>query len=406
MDFRFNARINYQYSMSIFSQEDERTFEEKVQHIYNNLKKEFNCLAEWEDGAKNETVFSEIATVQNFLHGDGLPFACARFLIRDLDLSFDDLPVEGSAILLTVFPEFNAAQLKFCFKTENRTTDDMIYLRQIFCGGAQFTAKDGTKGAMKDWSSRVINAMNADCTNLELTYFTELKDVGCEISVDELIEKESQRLYGIMTGDEGWQFVPKTLTDERVAQNWGSRDFVRVIIFGANGLLLNLNRSARSAEYMGRQEEFGGKCYGGVNPYFLLDSDVAGLCHGVFHAQETVEVIKTISGRILSRKTNFESKKSERIGREIQRVNQFRAELITTLNRVENLGISEIGELEQLLLNSYHISPLIDSIKYLLELLESELELLYNQSTNRLVNFLTILSLILTVVSTAAEVMK
>ena len=68
--------------------------------------------------------------------------------------------------------------------------------------------------------------------------------------------------------------------------------------------------------------------------------------------------------------------------------------------------ISEIGELEQLLLNSYHISPLIDSIKYLLELLESELELLYNQSTNRLVNFLTILSLILTVVSTAAEVMK
>ncbi|MBR4870449.1 MAG: hypothetical protein IKU12_06685 [Oscillospiraceae bacterium] len=406
MDFRFNARINYQYSMSLFSLDDERSEEEKLRHVYNNLKQHFDCIAEWEEAAKTETVFSEINTVQGFLHGDGLPFKCGRFLIRGLGLSFDDLPMEESAVLLTVFPEFNAAQLKFCFKTENRTTDEMIYLRQIFCGGATFTAKDGTSLPLKDWSARVTEAMNANCANLELTYFTELKDVGCEMGVDELIEQESQRLYGIMTGDEGWQFVPKSLTDERMQQNWGSRDFVRVVIFGANGLLLNLNRSHRAAEYMARQEDFGGKCYGGVNPYFLVDSNVAGLCHGVFHAQETVEVIKTISGRILARKTSFESNKSTRIGREIQRVNQFRAELITTLNRVENLGISEIGELEQLLLNSYHISPLIDSIKYLLELLESELELLYNQSTNRLVNFLTILSLILTVVSTAAEFMK
>ncbi len=402
MDFCFNARINYQFSMSLFSQDDTRTHEQKIRHVYENLKKSFNCLAEWEEGAKTEPVFSEINTVQGFLHGGGLPFACTRFLIRGLDLSFDDLPMEGSAVLLTVFPEFNAAQLKFCFKTENRTTDEMIYLRQIFGGVAKFTAKDGSKGSLREWYDKISLAMNANCTNPELTYFVELKDVGADIAITDLVEKESQRLYGIMTGDEGWQFVPKALTDERMSQNWGSRDFVRVVIFGTSGMLLNLNRSHRAAEYMARQEDFGGKCYGGVNPYFLVDSNVAGLCHGVFHALETVEVIKTIAGRILSRKNSFESAKSEKLGQEIKRVKQFRAELITTLNRVENLGISELGELEQLLLRSYHISPLIDSIKYLLELLESELELLYNQSTNRLVNFLTILSLILTVVSTVA----
>ena len=402
MDFRFNARINYQYGISLFTQEDQRTHEEKVLYIYNNLKKEFDCLADWEDTAKSDTIFSEIATVQGFLHGSGLPFACSRFLIRGLDLQFDDLPMESSAILLTVFPEFNAAQLKFCFKTENRTTDDMIYLRQIFGGAAQFSAKDGRKGSLREWFDRISAAMNANCANPELTYFVELKDMGCEMLTEDLIAQESQRLYGIMTGDEGWQFVPKALADERMSQSWGSRDFVRVIIFGSNGMLLNLNRSQRAREYMLRQEDFGGKCYGGVNSYFLVDSDIAGLCHGVLHALETVEVIKTIAGRILSRKNTFESAKSEKLGQEIKRVKQFRAELITTLNRVENLGISEMGELEQLLLRSYHISPLIDSIKYLMELLESELELLYNQSTNRLVNFLTILSLILTVVSTVA----
>jgi len=406
MDYRFDARVNYQYSMSLFTQEDERSNEEKISHIYNHLKKNFSCLADWEEEAKTDPVFSEIATVQNFLHGGGLPFACSRFLLRDLHLTFDDLPAEESAVILTVFPEFNAAQLKFCFKTKDRTTDEMIYLRQIFCGSAKFTAFDGRKGTMQEWANRVMEAMDANCTNPELTYFVEIKDVGAEITVDELVDKEAQRLYGIMTGDEGWQFVPKALADERMSQSWGSREFTRVIIFGANGLLLNLVNSKASGDYLLRQHDFGGRCYGGINPYFLVNSDVAGLCHGVFHAQETVEVIKTISGRILSRKNTFESDKSERISREIQRVNQFRAELITTLNRVENLGISEIGELEQLLLRSYHISPLIDSIKYLLELLESELELLYNQSTNRLVNFLTILSLILTVVSTAAEIMK
>ena len=51
--------------------------------------------------------------------------------------------------------------------------------------------------------------------------------------------------------------------------------------------------------------------------------------------------------------------------------------------------------MEQMLLRSYKITPLIDSIKYLLELLESELDLLYQQSTNRLVNILTIAGLIL-----------
>ena len=99
MDYRFDARVNYQYSMSLFTQEDERSNEEKISHIYNHLKKNFSCLADWEEEAKTDPIFSEIATVQNFLHGGGLPFACSRFLIRGLWLRFDDLPAEESAVM-------------------------------------------------------------------------------------------------------------------------------------------------------------------------------------------------------------------------------------------------------------------------------------------------------------------
>ena len=113
-------------------------------------------------------------------------------------------------------------------------------------------------------------------------------------------------------------------------------------------------------------------------------------------SQEMVTVIRAVAMRILNRKEDFSRSGSLTLSNEIERTKKYRSELITTLNKVENLGISEMGELEQLLLRSYRISPLIDSIKYLLELLESELDLLYQQSTNRLVNILTIVGLIFT----------
>ena len=68
--------------------------------------------------------------------------------------------------------------------------------------------------------------------------------------------------------------------------------------------------------------------------------------------------------------------------------------MITTLNKVENLSISEIGEMERVLLIGQQIDPLIEKIKYLLELLESELDLLYSTSTNRLGNMIAIGGLI------------
>ena len=62
---------------------------------------------------------------------------------------------------------------------------------------------------------------------------------------------------------------------------------------------------------------------------------------------------------------------------------------------MENLEISEIGEMERILLTSQQIDPIIEKVKYLLELLESELDLLYQTSTNRLINLLTVAGLVL-----------
>ena len=69
--------------------------------------------------------------------------------------------------------------------------------------------------------------------------------------------------------------------------------------------------------------------------------------------------------------------------------------MILTLNRLEDIGMAELGELDRIIMDGLDINPLVEKIKYLLELLESELDLLYQTSTNTLVNILTVCGLLL-----------
>ena len=110
--------------------------------------------------------------------------------------------------------------------------------------------------------------------------------------------------------------------------------------------------------------------------------------------------MKTIAHRILEFQASFQQSRTGNFRDDIQRTKDYRRELIATLNRVENIDMTELGELEKVILNSQQITPIIDKIKYLLELLESELDLIYQTRTNKIANMLTVLGLLLTIVGT------
>ena len=74
---------------------------------------------------------------------------------------------------------------------------------------------------------------------------------------------------------------------------------------------------------------------------------------------------------------------------------EFRRKIILVLEKVERTEIAEIGELSAILLESQHISPIVDQVKYLLELLEGDLSLIYSEHNNTLVTVLTVLGLLL-----------
>ena len=113
-----------------------------------------------------------------------------------------------------------------------------------------------------------------------------------------------------------------------------------------------------------------------------------------------------LAGRsTLSRQVGFYNRRRKNnVSRDIEKTKEYRGELLATLNKVENLEISEIGEMEKVLLESQQINPIIEKIKYLLDLVESELDLLYQNSTNRLINILTVLGLILSVAGVVTQV--
>ena len=209
-----------------------------------------------------------------------------------------------------------------------------------------------------------------------------------------------------MTGDEGFEFVPKDLSLTRLENAWGSRKFVKFIAFDNNFLLINLNSSKVQSDYEKHQNNFTAKYYDQINPYFNMKSNFAGVNHGILFCIETVMSVKTVTNYILDRQTFFRAYQNEKFSVAIKRTKTYRKDLMLTLNKIEQLDISELGELENLILKSQHIDPIVEKIKYLLELLESDLTLMYSQQTNKMVNILTIFGILISVIGLILDIIS
>jgi len=394
---KIDGNICYYFSFSIFDEETGlRTDDE--QELRNAIKRAYPDALFGDDAdAEKDPFFRDINIGQGFLHGGGLPFESFRVKLNNYDFKFKDYNVSSPAVTMTVFPKYDTVQVRICMSIKDAEVDDYVYLRHCQGNGAKLTNSDVTELSVREIFDQVSGCLNRKITDIEETYLIEIKKYGDYIDAATLIANEPEKIYGMMTGDEGWRNVPHDMAVQRMENAWGSRDFMKFIAFGTNSAFINLSGSQITAEYRENRRVFDARFYGDMNPYFLMDSDIAGVNHGILFSMELVMVMKTICNRILRRQANYYiGEHNGKLRSEIQKLKAYRGELITTLNKVENLSISEIGELERVMLISQQIDPIIEKIKYLLELLESELDLLYSTSTNNLVNFLTAAGVCLT----------
>lgn len=392
-DTTFDGKISYILYFTLFPEQESA---QRMKTLKADMLRNYPMAHTEED---DNEIFRDFKIVQEFLHGGGLPFQCWRLLLCNEPVTMEKAAVHQLQVMFTAFPEINIGKMTFNLQFQEAGTSQMVYLHHCNGNGAKITFKDGTALSISEMYQQVLKEMNFYGKHGQLAHLIEINRFGNLDDVAVIMQQEKKRMYGIISGDEGWNHIPEELADARIQPDWSSRDFVEFITFGSNFLLLNLIDSPAAKRYRENQVAFGGTYYGGMNPYFALNPEVAGVNHGIIYAVELVMAMKTIAHRILEFQASFQKNRTGNFGEDIRQTKDYRRELISTLNRVENIDMTELGELEKVILNSQQISPIIEKIKYLLELLESELDLMYQTRTNAFVNLLTILGLIVAIVS-------
>lgn len=270
----------------------------------------------------------------------------------------------------------------------------MTYLHHIQCSPAENFMSGERRLSIPGACGTLLKRYGFyDPTLGETGYVLEVNRFGDRIHALGLSANEMKCFYGMLTGDEGYVHVPVQLARDRMDQSWSSRDFVKAVVFNNSYLLINLNRDDTFRDYLARQYGFQYHYYSGINDYFTMDASTAGVNHGLFFSIETGLIVKTATDRMLEDRPDLDKPQGLILSDEIKDNKKRRIAMIKMLNRVETVSISELGELDTLVLRQLNTSERVESIRNLLELLESDLDLLYSTTTNRMVTFLTILGL-------------
>lgn len=113
----------------------------------------------------------------------------------------------------------------------------------------------------------------------------EIRDSGDGLnlcSAEEFINRYPGQTYGLMTGDEGWRFVPTEFSRERISTRWGSRDFISVLASKDGVILLNFRNTYHHKQYVDTQRELRKLFKNEVENYFNYNYNIAGMEHGPF----------------------------------------------------------------------------------------------------------------------------
>ncbi|MBO5516697.1 MAG: class I SAM-dependent methyltransferase [Firmicutes bacterium] len=339
------------------------------------------------------------ATAEGFLYGGTLHFPAIRYF-RIVDVRSDKVDIAESHLIISFYPRSGAVQVSVNLTLQDISCDDFIFLHQVQCADGFFTinGKPGSIGAL-------CESVLAECGLRHFikgsnSIITELNRYGSCKDPLSLTLDEERCLYGMLTGDEGYLHVPQALIEERMAESWTSRDFVKVIAFSSNYVLLNFNQGETYADYIDYQKPYADHYFGALNEYFTMDAPTAGVNHGLFFSVEMGQIIRTSTERLMSGNPKVAASHGFFVTDDIKRNKRIRAEMIRTLNKLDRVNITELGALDDLVLKNLDASQKIESIRNFLELVESDLDLLYSTTTNRMVTILTILGLLFALIQT------
>lgn len=316
-----------------------------------------------------------------------------------------------------VHPELNLAVFSFHISILGFHTEDVVTLNQAISGGFDIRTHNTILGEKKDLKSLMKayidtfrkqfpaekqdafcsdNFLSKELNPYILLEIKELKSSTEDLSVVDnpiyMLETYPQEFYGMITGDEGYMYVPQARALEMLGDYWTTRDFFAVVPFLMGALSINLSASPRHINYIAHQEQYNSTRIRKVNPYFNVyqNKEIAGLSHGVAVMIEEGLVVRRLLDRILLSKV-LETNKDMRI------TLKTRKEIITTINRIASLNIMEIDSLEKLIISKMNILQDLEKVKYNLDLNQSEIDIKYSRAINTMVILFAVLQALIAI---------
>ncbi len=359
----------------------------------NCIKKKFKTVTVYDENKSfDDPYITDMQTAQNFLKGGGQTYRTYRVFLDAVRPDLESSGMSAFRTMLSFFEESNIISLSFHYQIKGIASDKIIGIRQS--GTHNKYLFDKEERSISDLAREISQEIGLK-PYVETSYLCEVTKFGDLENLSEIEENHSKLLYGLMTGDEGYDFVPDKMIEERLSNKWGSRDFMRIYASRQAFLFLNLSEVPRHKAYLERQEQYGKDIYGAPNSYFFMKDCPLTVNHGILFSVEFAMLLRALINEVLSFQTEYKNKKFISFYKRIRETRELRRKIIKVLEKVEQTQIAEIGELSSVLLSSQHIVPIVEQVKYLLELLEGDLSLIYSERNNILVTVLTVLGLLL-----------
>jgi hypothetical protein len=213
----------------------------------------------------------------------------------------------------------------------------------------------------------------------------------------------ARRTYGLLCADEGWSYVPAPRARQLVSHYWSVRNFLWVGASEKSVVIYN----DKSHEYSTRSSKFFLDWFGVLKPYYSTKFHVAGLDHGVLYSVEGAILLKLSSECLIGEiKGVVGTTKTGDSSVEFSMADLFRGVLHSMSLRVFNyllevrhIGISELGSLDQFILDRFGVTKTINDVERYSEMIDGQLENLVSLRLNLIVIALTVVTALLAVLA-------
>ena len=204
--------------------------------------------------------------------------------------------------------------------------------------------------------------------------------------------------YGLATGDEGWRFVPHDVAREALGPSWGTRTFVAAYTMATGIICLN----AKGDEYIDHQHELAVRRFGAPEPYFGIDSEIAGLDHGMLFILERVLIRLALADQWLRRA----AEDLQSGGDAASRGKLLRGSLDDILEMLNAALPPEVDSLERRLVTSMGVERIIRQLDRHAEAMDESTRYAYENLVSARVTRLTVVTVVLTIVTIVLGVLQ